>query len=88
MSIEGAQRLAARQFPDHYHSVPSRCLHVIEFFSDLVSNAIAIIGQVKEIARHGLDQCRCRTHVPKSASQDSAPTRRLRRDGPGLGHHA
>jgi hypothetical protein len=57
---------------------------VIEFFSDLVSNAIAIIGQVKEIARHGLDQCRCRTHVPKSASQDSAPTRRLRRDGPGL----
>jgi hypothetical protein len=31
--------------------VCSRCLHDIEFLSDLVSNAIAI-GQVKEIARH------------------------------------
>jgi hypothetical protein len=30
--------------------VPAGCLHAIEFFSDLVSNAIAI-GQVKEIAR-------------------------------------
>jgi hypothetical protein len=59
----------ARQFPGHCHSMPSRGLHEIEFFSDLVSNAIAIIGQVKEIARHGLDQCRCRTHVPKSASR-------------------
>jgi hypothetical protein len=35
--------------------MPSRGLHEIEFFSDLVSNAIAIIGQVKEIARHGLE---------------------------------
>jgi hypothetical protein len=31
--------------------VCSRCLHDIEFLSDLVSNTIAI-GQVKEIARH------------------------------------
>jgi hypothetical protein len=61
--------LVARQFPGHCHSMPSRGLHEIEFFSDLVSNAIAIIGQVKEIARHGLDQCRCRTHVPNSASR-------------------
>jgi hypothetical protein len=52
--------------------VPPRCLHEIEFFSDLVSNAIAIIGQVKEIARHGLRQRRCRT-----------PRLRLL-DGPGL----
>jgi hypothetical protein len=56
----------ARQFPGYCHSVPSRCLHTIEFFSDFVSNAIAI-GQVKEITRHGSGQRRCRTHVPKSA---------------------
>jgi hypothetical protein len=37
-----------------------------EFFSDFVSNAIAI-GQVKEITRHGSGQRRCLTHVPKSA---------------------
>jgi hypothetical protein len=43
---------------------------VIEFFSDLVRNAIAT-GQVKEIARHGFNQHRCRTHVPKSASWPS-----------------
>jgi bifunctional non-homologous end joining protein LigD len=45
-----------------------RCLRAIEFFSDLVSNAIAI-SQVKEIARHDLNQRRCRIHVPKSASR-------------------
>jgi hypothetical protein len=44
----------ARQFPGHGHSLPSRCLHSIEFFSYLIaSEAEAIvIGQVKEIARH------------------------------------
>ena len=68
MSNEGVRQSVARQFPDHCHSVPSGCLDAIEFFSDLVSNAIAI-SQVKEIARHGLNQRRCRTHVPKSASQ-------------------
>jgi hypothetical protein len=36
----------------------SRCLHEIEFFSDLViSKAEAVfIGQSKEISRHGLGQ--------------------------------
>jgi len=51
--------------------VPSRCLHAIELFSDLVSNAIAI-GQVKEITRHGSGQRCCRTHVP-SRQADAFP---------------
>jgi hypothetical protein len=42
---------AARQFPGHRHSVPLRGLHSIEFFPDLVSEAITI-SQVKEITGH------------------------------------
>jgi hypothetical protein len=89
MSNEGVRQVA-RQFPGHCHRVPSGCRHVIEFFSDLVSNAIAI-GQVKEIARHGLSQRRCRTHVPKSASwprKRPDPPGCEAQSGPGTRHNA
>jgi hypothetical protein len=43
----------ARQFPGHGHSMPSRGLHEIEFFSDLIISE----AEVSEIiARHGLSQ--------------------------------
>ena len=50
MSNEGTWSVA-RQLAGHGHSVPSRGLHSVEFFSLLVTNLIAI-GQVKEITRH------------------------------------
>jgi hypothetical protein len=43
--------MSARQLPRHGHSMPSRGLRSIKFFSDLVNEAFAI-GQVKEIAGH------------------------------------
>jgi hypothetical protein len=43
--------------PGHGHSVRLRCLRSSEFFSEIVSNGIAI-GQVKEIGWHGLGQPR------------------------------
>jgi hypothetical protein len=48
----------ARQFTGHCRSMTSRCLHEIEFFSDLVSSEaeVVFIGQSKEISRHGLGQ--------------------------------
>jgi hypothetical protein len=49
--------LVARQFPRHCHSMRSRGLHEIKFFSDLIiSEAEVPIGQGKVIARHGLSQ--------------------------------
>ena len=43
--------MSARQLQCHGHSMPSRGLRSIKFFSDLVNEAFAI-GQVKEIAGH------------------------------------
>jgi hypothetical protein len=50
--------LVARQFPGHRHSMLARGLHAVELFSHLViSEAEAVlIGQSKEISRHGLGQ--------------------------------
>jgi hypothetical protein len=65
---EGVQLLVTRQFPGHGHSVPSRGLHVSQFFSDLIiSEAEVAIGQGKIIARHGLSQRQPPDLVPKSA---------------------
>jgi hypothetical protein len=55
---KGVRSLVSRQFPGHCHSMPSRRLHEIEFFSDLIiSKAKAIaISQVKEITRRTLEE--------------------------------
>jgi hypothetical protein len=49
--------------------MPSRGLHEIEFFSDLIISEAAVpIGQGKVIARHGLSQRPPAHHVPKLAT--------------------
>jgi len=54
-SNEGKWDAGARQFLGDCQRMPSRFLHEIEFFPDIVSEDIAI-RHMKEIARHGLDQ--------------------------------